>query len=357
LLDGTKIPKPQLLPDDVKGLAARNSLDVRHATFHSDLDRLVRELKQISRNRYEISIEAPKPFAGLPGVTALAAKQDDPQEAAEARRKAAEEPEATPKTEIKERRERPSAAATSVPWRIIFGSVGVIGILCVIAVVAVLPLRSPVTPQPAPAITSPSAPADKKVFAQDASAMFNLGKSYERGDGVTQDYGKAREWYEKAAAKGDGTAMYNLGVLYDNGHGVARDYGKAREWFEKAAAKDNPDAMFNVGVLYEYGLGVAQDYGKAREWFEKAAAKGNATAMWNLGLKATQPSPSATSQPAPPVAPQDASAMNSEGDRYRDGQGGPRATPRRANGTRRPPPKTTQMPCTASARFTTTARG
>jgi hypothetical protein len=105
-------------------------------------------------------------------VTAPSPKLDDPQEVAGARCKAAEEHEATPKTENKERRERPSAAATSVPWRIIAGSVAVISVLGVIAVVAGLPSRSPVAPQSLPAVTSPPAPS---LTPQDANAMFNLG--------------------------------------------------------------------------------------------------------------------------------------------------------------------------------------
>ena len=60
---------------------------------------------------------------------------------------------------------------------------------------------------------------------------------YDNGQGVAQDYVKAREWYEKAADKGDERAMTNLGLLYDNGQGVAQDYVKAREWYEKAADK------------------------------------------------------------------------------------------------------------------------
>ena len=48
--------------------------------------------------------------------------------------------------------------------------------------------------------------------------MTNLGTFYEKGQGVAQDYAKAREWYEKAADKGDvePKAMANLGVLYHN---------------------------------------------------------------------------------------------------------------------------------------------
>jgi uncharacterized protein (DUF2235 family) len=46
LLDGTKIPGARDLPDDLKELAQRNGLDVRHASFHSDMDKLIRALKE-----------------------------------------------------------------------------------------------------------------------------------------------------------------------------------------------------------------------------------------------------------------------------------------------------------------------
>jgi TPR repeat protein len=112
--------------------------------------------------------------------------------------------------------------------------------------------------------------------------MRNLGLLYANGQGVAQDYIKAREWYEKAAAKDNGYAMRDLGLLYANGWGVAQDYIKAREWYEKAAAKDDDDAMVDLGLLYANGQGVAQDYIKAREWLEKAAAKDNMSAKIEL---------------------------------------------------------------------------
>ena len=46
LLDGSKIPKASELPDDLKELAIRNGLDVRHASFHQDMDRLIGALKK-----------------------------------------------------------------------------------------------------------------------------------------------------------------------------------------------------------------------------------------------------------------------------------------------------------------------
>jgi TPR repeat protein len=118
----------------------------------------------------------------------------------------------------------------------------------------------------------------------DANSMSNLGITYANGLGVPQDYTKAREWFEKAAAKDDATSMHLLGLLFASGLGVPQDFAKAREWYEKAAAKDNADAMVGLAGLYRNGQGVPRDDAKAREWLEKAAAKDYAEAMYWLGL-------------------------------------------------------------------------
>jgi TPR repeat protein len=125
---------------------------------------------------------------------------------------------------------------------------------------------------------------EKAAAKDNVAAMSNLAVLYHNGQGVPQDDAKAREWAEKAAAKDDATAMYNLGHVYADGQGALLDYAKAREWYEKAAAKDNSKAMASLGALYHDGLGVPQDYTKAREWYEKAAAKDNATAMFDLAV-------------------------------------------------------------------------
>ena len=46
LLDGAGIPKAKQLPEDLKELALRNGLNVRHASFHADMERLIRGLKE-----------------------------------------------------------------------------------------------------------------------------------------------------------------------------------------------------------------------------------------------------------------------------------------------------------------------
>jgi hypothetical protein len=45
LLEGTTVPGADELPQDLQELSLRNGLDVRHASFHNDIDRLVRSLK------------------------------------------------------------------------------------------------------------------------------------------------------------------------------------------------------------------------------------------------------------------------------------------------------------------------
>jgi uncharacterized protein YdaT len=240
---------------------------------------------------------------------------------------------------------RRSAIYAVVPrWRVIAGGAIALGMIAFFAVnvwrawlPSVMPQPAPsVTPQPAPSVTPQAAPSvtaqpaplvsqqpAPPVTSQDASAlytqannllkglgrsatsqdyakardwyekaadggnpdaMFKLGVIYQNGQGVALDYAKAREWYEKAADGGNADAMANLGWLYAHGQGVALDSAKAREWYEKAVAKDNAPAMFHLGYLYDTGFGVPQDYAKAREWYEKAADKGNASAMANLGL-------------------------------------------------------------------------
>jgi TIR domain len=45
LVDGAKVPKANQLPSDIERLAFRHGLEVRHSSFRSDMDRLIRGLK------------------------------------------------------------------------------------------------------------------------------------------------------------------------------------------------------------------------------------------------------------------------------------------------------------------------
>jgi len=45
LLEGAKVPKANQLPKDLEELSVRNGLDVRHASFHNDMEKLIDGLK------------------------------------------------------------------------------------------------------------------------------------------------------------------------------------------------------------------------------------------------------------------------------------------------------------------------
>jgi uncharacterized protein len=58
---------------------------------------------------------------------------------------------------------------------------------------------------------------------------------------VPQNYTRARQWYEKAAAQGHASAQINLGVMYADGRSVPQDYVRAYMWWSLAAAHSMGD--------------------------------------------------------------------------------------------------------------------
>ena len=82
----------------------------------------------------------------------------------------------------------------------------------------------------------------KKAENGDAEAQLNMGRMYNQGEGVGQNYKLAAEWFRKAADQVYAMAQYNLGVMYDNGEGVSRNYKQATDWYRKAADQGLPEA-------------------------------------------------------------------------------------------------------------------
>jgi TPR repeat protein len=62
-----------------------------------------------------------------------------------------------------------------------------------------------------------------------ASAQYNLGIMYHRGEGVLQNYKTAVKWYTKAAEQGYAFAQFSPGLMNENGDGVPEN--------DKTAAK------------------------------------------------------------------------------------------------------------------------
>lgn len=158
----------------------------------------------------------------------------------------------------------------------------------------------------------------KKAKAGDAAAQVDLGWCYATGDGVTTDYKKAAELYEKAANKGFaagermfGACCYNgkgvpsdrprafslflsaaqkgdvqaqrfAGICFFNGHGTEKNLAEAFKWFSKAAQAGDAEAQNLTGAFYFNGWSVPVDIKKAADWFVKAAKQGNKEAQQNI---------------------------------------------------------------------------
>ena len=104
--------------------------------------------------------------------------------------------------------------------------------------------------------------------------MYNLANMYEDGNGISQNYEKAKELYERAIALNNASAMNNLAYMYEHGNGVLQDHYKAIKLYERAIALNNASAMCNLANMYRYGEGVPQNYQKAKELYEKAIETG-----------------------------------------------------------------------------------
>lgn len=99
----------------------------------------------------------------------------------------------------------------------------------------------------------------------DAGAQFWLGEAYEQGLlGNAPDFRAALEWLRKSAVQGNPDAQNEVGRMYEKGEGVTRDYVAAAAWYRKAA-EHVPDlggasqGRNNLAMLYINGLGVPRE--------------------------------------------------------------------------------------------------
>ncbi len=99
----------------------------------------------------------------------------------------------------------------------------------------------------------------KAADADSEKAEVALGAAYYDGKVVTKDYGQSARYQASAA--------YNLGIMYEKGQGVPQDYAKAAEAFEMGVKKGDTSSAEELAKLYDNGQGVEKDTVKARELY------------------------------------------------------------------------------------------
>jgi len=125
----------------------------------------------------------------------------------------------------------------------------------------------------------------------DASAQYRLGLLYDGGVGVPQNYGQAKEWFEKAAKQGHVGAQADLGTLYLQGAGAPQSAQMALFWFSRAAEQGDVLSFAKLGWMYAEGLGVRQNFIQAHMWYNLSAAQGEQRAAEARDALAKQMTP------------------------------------------------------------------
>lgn len=134
--------------------------------------------------------------------------------------------------------------------------------------------------------------------ANHPSGMFMYALAHRSGWGVRENPEEAFQWLNKAVdyasvevSIDDGTnggdvqerkrlraqlapSLYELGQSYYNGWGIKKNRNEALRCFELAAGLDDTDAMAEAGFCYVKGQGCKKDMSKAAKYYRMAEAQG-----------------------------------------------------------------------------------
>jgi SEL1 protein len=109
-----------------------------------------------------------------------------------------------------------------------------------------------------------------------------IGRMYLRGDGLTQNFDKARIWFERGIAHGDPQSQYGLGLMLLNAYGGRENIRKAMELMRVSSEQGYSPAQVQMGRLY-LDQGGPDDVRIANNHFELAAQHANMEAYYHLG--------------------------------------------------------------------------
>lgn len=116
-----------------------------------------------------------------------------------------------------------------------------------------------------------------------AHAQYLVGRMYQDGVGIDQDYQTAIGWLEKASNQNWDEANGALLELYEVGLGIPTNTAGLLTWHLRAAKLGNPAAQTQVGVIYENGEGTKKNMNEAAKWYQRAARQGDANGQFLLG--------------------------------------------------------------------------
>lgn len=112
-------------------------------------------------------------------------------------------------------------------------------------------------------------------------AKCRLGRLYQLGQGVPQDFQQAAQWYNKAYKASSALGAYRLARMYEQGEGFQQSDKKALDWYRKGAllfGADGAKCALKMAQLDRSGKGPDEDAKLSQAWIRRAAADGSAEA-------------------------------------------------------------------------------
>lgn len=114
-------------------------------------------------------------------------------------------------------------------------------------------------------------------------SAHNFARCHEKGDGLSPDPAKARQWYAKAAKLGNAKSDCALGNMMIAGAGGPKEVAGGVALCRTAAEAGDRDAQTDFANFLLSGQGVGRSVVEARKWYAFAAEQGQPNAQLVLG--------------------------------------------------------------------------
>lgn len=121
----------------------------------------------------------------------------------------------------------------------------------------------------------------KEIEKMAGKAAGFIGRMCLRGDGVVQNFERAKVWFDRGVSLGDAQSQFGKGLMLLNGLGGKENVKLAMELFAASANQDYAPAQVQMGRLY-LDQGEPDDLRIANNHFELAARHGNIEAHYYL---------------------------------------------------------------------------
>ena len=115
------------------------------------------------------------------------------------------------------------------------------------------------------------------------AAQGGMARLFANGWGVNRDQREALRWAQLGAVQNDPASLNVVGVSYSRGDGgLPQNFGQARQHFERAARQNFPLALRNLAQMHADGSGGEVNMREAIRLWSAAAALGDTLSMVTL---------------------------------------------------------------------------